>query len=484
MIRTVALLARTIFAVFSVSAAFAQSPAMTINCGPATAAQVGVNYTDACSITGGTPPYVWRVDLLPLGLTYKTAATIPVNTLPPTTTPIAIQVTGVPAVAGPFAYEVFVSDSSTTGSLTARQIVAGTIAPWAQSGSIISGVFGAGLSNPSVTQITPGGLVAIFGANFSPPGITHPLQASDLIAGNSLPTSMAQTCVRIGGLLAPLYYVSPTQINAQVPDIGSSGSADISVITDCGGSNQAATQPVTAPLVPQAPEFLSWVQNPNGQDSVAGFFASGGGLIGSYGLIPGVELNTAVNNAVIAIYAIGLGAATTAIPAGMWTTGPDALIATPAVTFGSQPVPVLYAGLAPFMAGVYQLNIAVPPNIVSGNQLISIQVNGVTSPAGTYVPTVNPFEYQGSAGLAIVAVTPATASLGVGQSAQLGWQALGEISGFPLYLSGPTVWVSSNPQVALVSAAGEVIAVGPGIATITGSKGGYAAKATVTVTGN
>ena len=482
--KTVVPFAQTILAVLSVSAVFAQSPSMTIRCGPATPAQVGVNYSNACSITGGTAPYVWRVDLLPLGLTYKTAATIPVNTLPPTTTPIAIQVTGVPAMARPFAYEVIVSDSSTPGSLTASQIVTGTIAPWAQPGPMISGVFGAGLSNPPVMQITPDGLIAIFGANFTAPGVTHALQPSDLAAGKSLPTAMAQTCVRIGGLLAPLTYVSPTQINAQVPDLGSSGTADISVITNCGGSNEAATLPVTLPLAPQAPEFLSWVQNPNAQDSVAAFFASGAGLVGSYGLIPGVQLNTATNKDVIAIYGIGFGQVHTAVPAGMWTTGPDSLIQTPIVTFGGQPVQVIYAGLAPFIAGVYQLNIAVPANILSGNQSISIQVNGVTSPAGTYVPTVNPFEYQGSAGLAVVTVGPANVNLAVGQSAQLGWQATGEISGFPLFLSGPPVWVSSNPQVALVSAAGQVIGVGPGTATITGSEGAYAAKATVTVTGN
>jgi pullulanase len=130
------------------------------------------------------------------------------------------------------------------------------------------------------------------------------------------------------------------------------------------------------------------------------------------------------------------------------------------------------------------LNIAVPADIASGNQSISIQVNGVTSPAGTYVPTANPLEYEGSAGLAVVTITPANVSLGVGQSAQLSWQAKQEITGFPLFLSGATAWVSSNPQVALVSAAGEVIGVGPGSATITASEGGYTAKASITITGN
>jgi uncharacterized protein (TIGR03437 family) len=161
---------------------------------------------------------------------------------------------------------------------------------------------------------------------------------------------MAQTCVRIGALLAPLSYVSSTQINAQVPDIGSSGTADISVVTNCGGSNEVATKPVTLPLAPQAPEFLSWVQNPNGQDSAAAYFALGGGLVGSSRLVPGVSLNTASNSALFAIYGIGFGPVTTPIPAGMWTTSADSLITTPTVKIGGQPVPVLYAGLAPLIA--------------------------------------------------------------------------------------------------------------------------------------
>jgi hypothetical protein len=131
---------RVILMIFSAAAAVAQTTSMTINCGPGAPAQAGVNYSNVCGVNGGTPPYRWSVDLLPLGLEHKTISSS-----------IAIQVTGVPAGAGPFAYEVSVSDSSTPGSLSARQIVAGTIAPWAQTSPIISGVFGAGLSNPPVT---------------------------------------------------------------------------------------------------------------------------------------------------------------------------------------------------------------------------------------------------------------------------------------------------------------------------------------------
>lgn len=136
-------LARSSLAIFAFSQAFAQSGTLTLACGPAGSAQVGGTYTNACGLTGGTPPYQWRVNFLPLGLTYKVAATIPVSTLPPTNTPIAIQITGVPAIAGPYAYTVTVTHRSQPSEQTETQIVAGTVAPGSQ-GPVISGIFGPG----------------------------------------------------------------------------------------------------------------------------------------------------------------------------------------------------------------------------------------------------------------------------------------------------------------------------------------------------
>jgi hypothetical protein len=104
------------------------------------------------------------------------------------------------------------------------------------------------------------------------------------------------------------------------------------------------------------------------------------------------------------------------------------------------------------------LNVAVPRDILSGNQSISIEVNGVGSPAGAYIPTVNPLQYQGSTALEV------------------------KSRDSRFRLTGRPFWVSSVPRVALVSAAGEVIGVGPGTATIRALNGGYSAKATVVVT--
>ena len=57
--------------------------------------------------------------------------------------------------------------------------------------------------------IAPGSIVSIFGTNLAP----APARADHTL----LPTSLAGTSVTIGGIAAPLFYVSPGQINAQVP---------------------------------------------------------------------------------------------------------------------------------------------------------------------------------------------------------------------------------------------------------------------------
>jgi uncharacterized protein (TIGR03437 family) len=470
-------LTRSIVVILAVSRAMAQSDALTLTCSSASAEQVGLNYTNRCSITGGTAPYEWRVDFLPRGLSYNTAATIPVSTIPVTTTPIAIQITGVPALAGPFAYTVNVTDSTPPVAQTATQAIIGTIAPWTQ-GPVIGGVFGAGLSNPPVTQITPDGLITIFGANFTA-GVTHSLQNSDLVGGNSVPTNLAQTCVQIGGLLAPLFYVSPTQINAQVPDLSPSGNADVSVITNCATANEVATPRVTVPVAPAVPEFLTYVSNPNGADSVAAV-GPDGTPIASAGLIPGVQARVAGSNEMIAIFGIGFGAASAPVPAGMWSTGADSIMGTPIVMIGDYQAKVLYAGLAPGLAGVYQVNAVVPPTILTGNQPISIQVNGASSTKGAYLPTAG-LDLQGSAGIARFTVAPTNVSLSVGQTARFNWEA-DNFAGFPILFLTPPAWISSNPQVASVSASGEVIGVSPGTATITAFLAGASTRATVTVT--
>jgi hypothetical protein len=116
-----ALAVATCSIVFVIWPGFAQGGTLSLTCGTAAGpTQAEVPYTDTCNAGGGAPPYQWNVNL-PAGLSYNVVATIPISTFPPTTTPIAIQITGAPATAGSYTYTVKVADSTLPAAQTATQ---------------------------------------------------------------------------------------------------------------------------------------------------------------------------------------------------------------------------------------------------------------------------------------------------------------------------------------------------------------------------
>ncbi|MCW5983126.1 MAG: hypothetical protein KIT09_33865 [Bryobacteraceae bacterium] len=62
---------------------------------------------------------------------------------------------------------------------------------------------------PTGVGVTPGSLVSIFGANLA--------LATESASGFPLPTALAGSSVSVNGIPAPLLYVSPAQINLQLP---------------------------------------------------------------------------------------------------------------------------------------------------------------------------------------------------------------------------------------------------------------------------
>ena len=58
------------------------------------------------------------------------------------------------------------------------------------------------------------------------------------------------------------------------------------------------------------------------------------------------------------------------------------------VTFGGQTLPdaaVLYAGVTPGSAGLYQLNIQVPVDTPDGDYAVAISIAGNPSPVGGFI---------------------------------------------------------------------------------------------------
>ncbi len=55
----------------------------------------------------------------------------------------------------------------------------------------------------------------------------------------------------------------------------------------------------------------------------------------------------------------------------------------PSVRIGGQFATVSYSGLAPGFAGLYQVNVVVPPGVAAGIQPMQITINGVLSNVAT-----------------------------------------------------------------------------------------------------
>jgi uncharacterized protein (TIGR03437 family) len=224
-------------------------------------------------------------------------------------------------------------------------------APVISQGGIVNGASFSGGGT-----VSPGLLAALFGANLS--------QTTAAAMGLPLPTQLAGTQVLVDGIAAPLFFVSAGQINFQLPFSISGSSAEVQVVSN--GVASVAT-PVT--VIPQTPGIFTVANGEQGavlnEDSSANS-----------------PTNPARTDSVIQIYAVGLGAVDPPIPAGQaaGTSPPSQATETPTVTIGGFAAEVLYSGLAPGFAGVYQINARVPVATQASSALpVQIRIGDATS---------------------------------------------------------------------------------------------------------
>ena len=253
---------------------------------------------------------------------------------------------------------------------------------------IVAAAVGAGLSSPSVTAVSPGGLFAIFGASLTSEATPVSVGSSTIVDG-ALPTNLAGTCVEVDGVPAPLTYVSATQINAEAPQLSTSGFASVVVISNCGTGNEIFSVPFSVGYAAQSPEFLYW-----GSSEVIAEEYPSNAYVASPNLIPGLTTAPAHFGDVLILYPIGLGATSPAVAPGVLATGVASLSGTYGVTIGGVPVPVLYAGVAPGYSGLYQINLTVPSGLAvpAGTTAllpIVVTVNGTSSPSSGVIAIAN-----------------------------------------------------------------------------------------------
>jgi hypothetical protein len=110
-------------------------------------------------------------------------------------------------------------------------------------------------------KIAPGTIVSIKGTDLTPSTASADLSAADL------PTKMAGATVYFNGIAAPLYYVSPEQINAQIPwEVGDTSSINAYVRSERDGG-VITTTPVAVSIVPANPGIFA--QGADGKVAVA-----------------------------------------------------------------------------------------------------------------------------------------------------------------------------------------------------------------------
>jgi uncharacterized protein (TIGR03437 family) len=103
----------------------------------------------------------------------------------------------------------------------------------------------------------------------------------------------------------------------------------------------------------------------------------------------------AVPGDIILLYGTGWGETTAGLETGELARGAAQLLpgAKPMVTFGGIPMApddVLYVGVTPNTAGLYQLAIRVPATALPGNNQVVLTVYGKSTPVGPVIPVAAP----------------------------------------------------------------------------------------------
>ena len=220
--------------------------------------------------------------------------------------------------------------------------------------------------------ISSGTWIQIYGEKFST--TTRSWGTSDFL-GAQAPTSLDGVSVNVNGKAAFVSYVSPNQVNAQVPDDDTLGPVTVEVVNAKGKSNQVTvTKVANSTLLLTTPSFLA-----NGKQYLTALFPDGVTFVGPENLIPGVPFRPAKPGDTITTYGVGCGATTPPAPSGQILARARPLATPYPFTFGQTPAQA-QGFLAAEAVGLCQFNILVP-DVPDGD----VAINPPNVPAGVLV---------------------------------------------------------------------------------------------------
>ncbi|HEX3743154.1 MAG TPA: SBBP repeat-containing protein [Bryobacteraceae bacterium] len=280
-----------------------------------------------------------------------------------------------PSASSPGTYQIVIQipPSTPSGNSAIALSIGGVTSPsltlpvGAISGVTIEFVENGASYLPGFSQ---GSWVTITGNNLS--GTTRIWTGADF-NGNSLPTSLDHVSVTIDGKPAYVYFVSGTQINVLAPADAAQGQVPVQVTYNGTQSNivmatESSFSPALFTFTPAGGRYAAAVR-------------IDGQYIGPATLYAGL---TAPANAgdTLELYGTGFGPTTPTTDFSQIFSGAPPTANTVTATIGGVAASVQFAGLV--APGEYQFNVIVP-SVPSGDNLVVLKVNGITTQANTYL---------------------------------------------------------------------------------------------------
>jgi uncharacterized protein (TIGR03437 family) len=244
---------------------------------------------------------------------------------------------------------------------SATVLAAYTAAPAVVSASVVISVTSTGSASggtPAIGGVSngasfkgvfaPGMILSVFGSHLAP--------STSSAASVPLPITMAGVAVTINGQAAPLYYISPGQLNIQIPYETAAGATATVTINNNG---QVASQ-----------SFLMAAVAP-------GIFTDANSAP-----VPNIS---AGRGQIVTLFITGAGAVTPSISTGSAPPAATAISDLPApvqtakVTVGGVLASIQFIGIPSGLVGVTQINYQVPGGIGLGPQPVVVAIGGVLS---------------------------------------------------------------------------------------------------------
>jgi uncharacterized protein (TIGR03437 family) len=249
-----------------------------------------------------------------------------------------------------------------------------TVAPAGQPMILAGGIVNA--ATFAAEPVSQGDIVSIFGTQFAAPG------TAATNARTPLATTLGGTQVLVNGVPAPLYYVSPGQINFQIPYSLPTGQLATVQVTSNGTGGNTRSLSINA----NSPRLLVFASFISG-----GYGVIVNGIDGSLTLptgtnVPGFATHPVKPGETVVVYGVGWGQTTPSVVEGQAapSTQPFATVSNVSATFGggfygrATTGTVAFAGLTPTAVGLYQANVVVPLDAPLGSFMpFSMLVNGI-----------------------------------------------------------------------------------------------------------